>query len=178
MNSPDIVNTIYYVFSTIAQTLAGIIGILAALAVMRLSDFSRRLESKLPCLAHYCGQNQILFEMLIVHGDFEGAMGEVNEDEISPSDDSWILEACKTVEHRRRRLFSALQRSFLITGAVVIFSILNLIFAKQIATNLTLTWIMFSVGLAGLVACLFFIGSLVARFEAIDSQKKKINQRS
>lgn len=176
MNSPDIVNTIYYVFSTIAQTLAGIIGILAALAVMRLSDFSRRLESKLPPLSDYC-DNQIIFEMLIIDGDFEGAMREINEDAIGSSDDSWILEVCKKVERRRRRLFSALRRSFLITGVVVIFSVLNLIFAKQIATNLALTWIMFFVGLGGLVVCLIFIGLLVARFEAIDSQKKR-NQRS
>lgn len=155
MCAPDI-NTVYYVFSTIAQALAGIVGVLAAFAVLRLSMLSGRLAEELPALASYC-QCPEVFRSCVAEGDYAGAIDQINRDGLSGTDDVLVLTVCERAERERAALVRTLRRTLVASVSVIALSVLCLILARAIASSPWVTWSAFIVGFAGLVACLVLV---------------------
>lgn len=168
--------TVYYTFSTIAQTLAAIVAILAAFAVVRLSDLATRLRDQLRSLAGHC-QYPELFYASLTEGDFEGAMGQIPEDSLGGGDDHLVMMGCARTALERERILSALWLSFVIAGLVIAFSIANLIFAEAITTNGTRVWVFLILGFIGLLICLMVVGRLVARLAPGRLQKNRRPRR-
>ena len=154
--------TLYYTFSTIAQALAALVAILAAFAVMRLSDLSRRLEEQLQPLARLVQYPEIFYANL-ASGDFADAMAQIPDDALGGGDDQLVMMVSSRAEDERRSIISALRFCYGFSGAVILFAVVSLIFAESISSNSTSTAAALTVGFIGLVLSLLVVVRLINR---------------
>lgn len=155
--APD-VTSVYYTFSTIAQTLAAIVGILAAFAIMRLSELSTRIAAELPSFSSHCQYGEA-FAACIATGDFDAAISLVHEGGLD-STESLVFDACRRSTAERKRLLMALRRSLLVGGIVIAYSVACLPLANLIASSRPLTWSALGGGFIGLCTSLIVVATL------------------
>lgn len=163
---------LYYLFSTIAQTLAAIVAILAAFVVMRLSDLARRLERELPALARFCQYPEAFYASL-AGGDFSNAIAQVNQESIDGADEGLILSVCDGVETERKTLFSALSRTFGVSAAVIVASSVFLVLGSAIAEHTALAWLTAAVGIVGLMVSLLMVGGLLIQLGSPKMRRRR-----
>lgn len=168
--------TLYYLFSTIAQTLAAIVAILAAFVVMRLSDLARRLERELPALARFCQYPEAFYASL-AGGDFRRAIAQVNQESIDGANEDLVLRVCDGVETERKSLFSALSRTFGVTAVVIVASSVFLVLGSAIAENTALAWLTAAVGIGGLMVSLLMVGGLIDQLGSAKIRSRRARRK-
>ena len=172
---PD-VTTIYYFFSTLAQTLASVIAILAAFATVRLSDISRRLEGELRPLRRHA-QYAVVFDSALAEGEFAIAIGELEKYDLDNDDDQLMLDICRRIERERVQLVSALGGSLLTTGVVILLSVLALAIANWLSLTAWVAWSALCIGSLGLLLSLATAGVLISRLQSTASRSRRRSKR-
>lgn len=167
---------LYYLFSTIAQTLAAVVAILAAFVVMRLSDLARRLERELPALARFC-QYPEAFHASLASGDFRNAIAQVNQESIDGGNEELILSVCDGVETERSFLFFALSRTFGVAATVIVLSTVLLALGSAIAEHVAVAWIAAAVGVGGLIVSLLMVGGLIAQLGSPKKRRRRAGKK-
>jgi len=156
-------NALYYTFSTIAQTLAGAFGILAAFALYGLTELSRQISHAQEVVRNLSSPFEPAWATFAEKGVDEYLRAEVPTSNI-PSEDLRIFvlrrgeAALRSAFTLRRTLATAL----LFTVADIIGSIILIPFVPNIA-GLPLFWrsVVLAVTVGAAVACLVLYAELV-----------------
>lgn len=168
--------TIYYVFSTIAQTLAAVFAIVAAFATVRLADLARRLEDGLGSLGHHT--DNPTFYSDLADGNYESPLSDLLGRDISWDTESLLLEVCKRKVVERQAIISGLRRSLLVATVVIALSIATLPFAKLLASVPFLATSVLTGGVAVAIAGLAMAADLVRVASSGALQRKKKSRKS
>lgn len=143
--TPD-ATAIYYTFSTIAQALAALVGILAALAITRLSDLAARLLDELPAFSGHCQYGEAFYACIAAR-DFAGAIEQVEEGGFDATE-MLLFHVCRETVAERTELSSTLQRALVSSGLVIAMSVACLPFANGISRSPLVTWLVLALGVA------------------------------
>jgi len=153
-------NSLYYTFSTISQTLAGIIGILVAFLIYHLSDTQRSLNGYLDNLYSYYprGDSTVDLDFMWEHGDVEGVLKYFREDKLRCLDvgnglaQNLYLVPAEKLHKRRLVILRKLKIALLLTCITIVFSL---------AVLSTVHWLTDWLG-NNLVTCILIIGVFLA----------------
>lgn len=169
--------SLYYFFSTIAQTLAGAIALLAAFSLYRLQDVvttigeTWRIATKQIALPE--DQNRMIFN-LTNSGKFEEAYNYLTEhfvnmnSELDPQAkaflgriDEWSFGVCKNKIELRKQLIRRLKQALLITAFIIFFSVGVLPFVNFLNYCGNVVWLLVGIYLLALGCSLFIYFRLV-----------------
>lgn len=163
------INEIFYTFSTIAQTLAGAIALMAAIVLFRLQSLNadidgmaESLASSLNLVSQEKADKALTFYRL---EDFRGLMYLYNSEVVNMNN---IPFHAKLYCERLPKLLSIkslflfwFKMAFYLTLFLVLFAVFVLAFAETIAGSRCCAQITFIIGFAWLFGCLFSYAALM-----------------
>src|SRR5262249_41440652 len=154
------VNAIFYTFSTISQTLAGAIGLIGAFVVFRLQSLSEQIELDGGRVAPFvrvvrqnAQQQAEVEEIVALHR--EGRYGDIlAKSEDLASDPNMGVERSRLSRHwrQRRSIISGFTWAFMLSAALIVFSVIMLMIADSVAGSILITVAAFVAGAIGLCA--------------------------
>jgi len=161
-------NALYYTFSTIAQTLAGAMALLAAFLLYRLQVLNRAIDSDAErissALKPYHGrademlrsQEYVALLRAAEKGYFPQGNPPVQQER----------ERLTRLLHTKKSLMRRFKIALYLTAGLITFSIVALVATPQIMSSLALTYTIFALGLLGFVACMLsYIAVLQSAFD-------------
>ena len=161
MESMD--NSLYYTFSTIAQSLAALIGLLSAIALFRLQSVGTELRDRGSKIGNSFGSHPILQDNL-AREQYQKFLAGVQQAKDSGNVSFNAIETASLLRMThlakvQADILSSLKQAFLLSGAVIAASIAVLAHVHKLGDVQWLLW----VGLTLLVLALGFQTLLVFR---------------
>ena len=156
-------NSLYYTFSTIAQSLAAIMGLLGAFALFRLQSIESDLRTRGAGIAKSFLGHQDMSDAL-AHEDFARLL-KVFDAHVSTIDIRFAayekanIDRFRVLVPLRGDITSSLKWSFFATALTMTGSVLVLTIVHKLAQAQTLLWL----GFAAFLLCLLLQSILVAR---------------
>jgi hypothetical protein len=163
-------NTLFYTFSTISQTLAGAIGLLAAFLVYYLIQLDRSLREHLEFLlsrfprCENTGDVHIMWETY----DLPGLLQYFDEDKLRQLDGGDGLDKplhltpARRLFQKRNTVVSHARTALLWTGAVILFSLIVLSLTSLVVRcGYSLIWFIIALGVIAAGCCLGFYTRIV-----------------
>jgi hypothetical protein len=156
-------NSLYYTFSTIAQCLAALIGLLSAIALFRLQAVDGDLRARGAKLGGSFGSHTLL-QVSLAEEDYKDFLAKIRSLEatgtvkFSPPEVASLMRM-DTLLALKRDVTKALKVAFIVAGAVIAFSVAVLAHVHMLGDTQGLLWI----GVGLLVLSLAFQTSLVLR---------------
>jgi len=152
------VNSIYYTFSTIAQTLAGAIGLLGAFVLFRLQALNNDIDERGGQIASVLRSvtDPTKVRQLLHQRDFRQLLQILGDAKIPPGvyQPTWEQARLPILLDSRDRLVRLFAIAFFLTLGLIMASVIALPYAVAIASSFVATWIVFAAGLLWLGACL------------------------
>ena len=159
---------LYYTFSTIAQTLAGVLGLLAAFLALRINAFNHVIYERMhdlhqrknwtdsELLGHFWSGNAPAF-----FGYFKAKLEEVNTEEgignsLLDEGDKLLLTQADGLLERRKRLLREAKYVFLTSAVVIIFSFTVLMFVPRVYNRPGIPIRLLVLGVVGAAICVFW----------------------
>lgn len=152
------INSLYYSFSTIAQTLAGAIGLLGAFVLFRLQSLSAEIESNASQIATVVDmvvggeEAQTLFRQ----GQYHEVLNRLGKITVPPTTYQCTRERSRLpiLLDRKDSLLWRFKIAFYLTIGLIMASVSVLVIAEQLAGRTSLASVVFALGLLWLAACL------------------------
>ena len=132
-------NTLYYFYSTVAQSLAGLVGLLGAFTVLRLADLEHRLGRALDeCHGQIAGKDA--FHALRAAGKIVELISKVDQElqttvESAKSAISRPLEEIKAAHQSRQALYSAAKCALATTGASIALALVGILTTEVVRSG-------------------------------------------
>jgi len=136
----ELVTTLYYTFSTIAQSLAGAVGLLAAFVVLHLSQLNQRLQAEADLCKLSVGPNPAVQQRAITLCN-TGQMAEFwalcreNYQVVDASIRDSRLPWAETLLRERGLILDRLRRALMITAGAIVMSVAALSATPWIARH-------------------------------------------
>jgi hypothetical protein len=162
--------TLYYTFSTVAQTLAGAIGLLAAFVIYYLAQLDGKLRTHLEVLyLRYPNVTETLdLEFLWTQYDIPGLLKYFGEDKLEQLsrgdglDKAQYLGPAGKLYQKRQLLVGRMRIGLWWTGATILASVATLSIAGIIAESYgALGVLLLALAVAAVGICLFLYGRIV-----------------
>ncbi len=165
--NPHVESALYYTLSTVAQTLAGAIGLLGAIALFALQAAANSIERAAERLAQV--PHEHLSPLYIRHLFSRRSYAELArryDDMVKPSSEisSDVLVYHSTLRwelHHEHAIRSLFWKSLLASGAVITFAVTCSALVPEIALHPPLGQLVLGLSAAGTVACLLLFGLLL-----------------
>lgn len=165
--NPIIQSAMYYTLSTVAQTLAGAIGLLGAIVLFSLQSAQRSIERAAKQLSQipHADLNALYIRHLFTRRSYDELArryGDLLEGSIETSSELLVYHSTLTWELNHE---AAIRRSFwmalLGSGIVISFAMIGLALVPELTLNAAVadTWLGISVAAA--IGCLVLFGSLL-----------------
>jgi hypothetical protein len=161
-------NTLYYTFSTIAQSLAGAIAFLGAFVLFRLQAISHMLNSSAELLARaWMGDSEI--QRAVAARDYPVALLRAEHLVKQPVPSGWglihqaALEGMQQSLAQRSLILRTLRGALVLTALVMTGAVVVLASVSTVASPPPLAYSILATGVAAFGASIFAIGRLVWR---------------
>ena len=168
MDNLDLDNTLYYTFSTISQTLAGALGLLAAFMITRVSAFNHLIAERVKELYDWVGGEQDMMRNYL-HGNAEavlhfyrtthdrvkreGGTGNPTQPFLNSRQEAQLIAAEGMIE-RKKKLLAGTRDSLLLSAATILFSLVCLIVTPYLHKHAAWTYTASVLGVAGAAVCM------------------------
>jgi hypothetical protein len=153
-----LLNSIFYTFSTIAQTLAGAIALLGAFVLFRLQSLNAEIDKEAYSISLPLDMSLASGEeaaILYRDGKYRDLLEMAAQNPIGPGIHQALRERQRLpiLLDRRDLLICLFKRAFYLTLSLIVFSVLALMVASAIAASLWTAVAAFIIGVFWLLAC-------------------------
>jgi hypothetical protein len=161
----NMATSLYYTFSTIAQSLAGAIGLLGAFVLFNLQSINEEIERYASQIATVLslGASDDEPKKMLRDRRYHELLERLSTTVLAPStyqcDDERVR--LPLLLYKRDTLVSHFKLALYLTVAVIFTSVIVLIFAEAIASIAAVEYFVFAVGVIGLARCLAAYVSLM-----------------
>jgi hypothetical protein len=158
---------VYYTFSTIAQTLGALVGLLGAFALFRMQSLDGQIRTLCIHVAHAVGQPSELFDLINNEdfGQFDKALDRhvAKIKPLTPAQEA-VVNQFHRLAKRRRQIVWSLLTAFAVTMLVIAASILALTAGPSFSkATLQVTQPYLWCGLVAFIVCAMLFGLLLRR---------------
>jgi hypothetical protein len=162
-------NTLFYTFSTISQTLAGAIGLLAAFVLYYLAELNRRLRSHLQKLySRYPAATETVdLELMWEHYDVPGLLAYFKKDHLERlsggegTDKALHLKPAEGLWQSRQAALARTQEALAWTAVVIVFAITMLACARLVAPYAFLSVSLLAIAVCAVAWCFWLYSRLI-----------------
>jgi hypothetical protein len=167
-------NTLFYTFSTIAQTLAGGVAFLGAFVLFRFQGIASELRENASLLCQKW-PNDDLLQRAAANSDFDAFIARANVLVAAPIPGGWkahqqaCLDSISLLWCRRAQMLRSLSRTLIGVGLVTSLAIGVLSTVEWIAPFTAIAKAVLVAGVLAFVASIYFLGALV--FEVVRGTK-------
>jgi hypothetical protein len=163
-------NTLYYTFSTIAQTLAGGVAFLGAFVLFRFQGIASQLRENASLLCQKWPNDELL-QRSAANSDFDSFIARAAELVAAPIPGGWkahqqaCLDSISILWRHRAQMLTSLKRTLIGVGVVMSLSIGVLSAVEWIAPLRAFANMVLVAGVFAFVFSVYFLGALV--FEVV-----------
>ena len=159
-------NTLYYTFSTIAQSLAGAVAFLGAFVLFRLQSIAQQLRASADLLSQtWLGDDELQRSGAV--GDFAAFVDRAESLVKQPIPSGWkpkhqaALTGMRASWTKRGKILARLKGALLFTGLVMALAVVALASVTALASRVWVSVLVLAAGVVAFIASLLVIGGLV-----------------